>query len=77
MRLDRSRLLLAGTGSHANRLNLLKVVQAFASQAETIHQLSNSNQNGKTPGSGVMMELLRQGGMASVQALSGDLMQDF
>ena len=62
------------TGTHVNRLNLLKVFQAFASQAEANHQLSNSNQNGKTSGSGVMMELLRRGGMASVQALSGDLM---
>ena len=74
MRLYRSRLLLGGTGSHVNRLNLLKAVQVFASQAGTNHQLSNSNENGKTPGSGVMRELLRQGGMASVQALSGDLM---
>ena len=65
----RSRLLVGGTtGYH------LKVVQVFASKAVTNHQLSNSNQNGKTSGSGVMMELLRQGGMASVQALSGDLM---
>ena len=68
-----SRLLVGGTGTHVKRLNHLKVVQGFASKAVTNHQLSNSNQNGKTSGSGVMMELLRRGGMASVQALSGDL----